>query len=50
MKILTENYYTVFHASAIFQVIVGKIMMFYHYPKNYLKNCTSMKQGVVIFS
>ena len=23
MKSLTENYYTVFHASAIFQVIVG---------------------------
>ena len=26
MKSLTENYYTVFHASAIFQVIVGVIV------------------------
>ena len=29
MKSLTENYYTVFHASAIFQVIVGVSWVFF---------------------
>ena len=59
MKILTESYYTVFHTSTIFQVILGLMMMFYHYLDNdktssldskLLENCTSMKHGVVIFS
>ena len=38
MKSLTENYYTVFHASAIFQVIVG-VSCFFTQVKKYLPEC-----------
>ena len=49
MKKLTENYYTVFHASAIFKVIDG-VLMFFYFARLFLEHSFCKNKNTQYFN